>query len=154
MTTEPDPRHYPKPDVPCACGSHSGAVLPIQKAWVPRWETDRWAPRDKYVFWDPAWPDPPRTCTYCGGVCPSDVFHLLAQGWEIEGTGKCYKAYINPPGSAAHHKQLVESFGDSEREPPQFRTPNPPLKFYAHHCTEEELQRFNHYARAQQSKRP
>lgn len=89
------------------------------------WDTDRWEPRgasDTSTFFPQGF-QPPRTCSYCGGVHPQDALDLMQKGWRIEATDKSYKRYMHPPHGT--------------------REASPPVKLYVMHLTPEQIDRFN-----------
>jgi hypothetical protein len=93
------------------------------------------------------WPgEPPRTCSFCGGIHPDDAIKLLTEGWEVEGTGK---RYLHPPGFRARHAPLIDSIdrgtiggGTSQHS----WEPVPPVKLYDQHFNDEQIVRFNNAA--------
>lgn len=69
-----------------------------------RWPSNRREPLIKRVRTRaPNWPATlwdwqPRTCSFCGGVHPDDLEHLVYElGWHFEPTDKHYKLYLEPP---------------------------------------------------------
>jgi hypothetical protein len=90
---------------------------------------------------------PPRVCSFCGGIHPEDAIRLVSEGWEIDPTGKSYKRYLNPPGSAQRHAAFLASCRDPNREPgegvPSVWAPTPPVKLYAWHLDADQRRRFN-----------
>lgn len=94
------------------------------------------------------WPgDVPRTCSYCGGIHPEDAIRLVTEGWEVEATGKSYKRYLNPPGTAAKRVAVLANLraGISQMEvtADQVWGPTPPAKLYTDHLNDEQIGRFN-----------
>jgi hypothetical protein len=94
------------------------------------------------------WPwGPPRTCSFCGGIHPEDAIRLVDEGWEVEGTGKSYKRYLEPPGTCARNHAFLASIRDQSREPgegvPSVWSPTPPVKLYVYHFDEDQARRFN-----------
>jgi hypothetical protein len=67
--------------------------------------------------------DPPRTCSFCGGIHPEDAIRLVSENWRIEPTTKDYKRYLQPPLPGWH--------------------PTPPVKLYVQHFSDEQVERFN-----------
>jgi hypothetical protein len=100
------------------------------------------------------WPGPgpvPRVCSFDGGIHPDDAIRLIHAGWEVGGTDKSYKRYLNPPGYRAHmeavfgrirHQRLGEPLPP---EPPavRYESPIPPVKVYVQHFSGDQIQRFN-----------
>lgn len=67
---------------------------------------------------------PPRTCSFCGGANVDDVIELLKLGWQLHGTDKGYKWYVEPPNPSWH--------------------PIPPVKLYSQHFeSQEQVDRLN-----------
>lgn len=89
----------------------------------------------------------PRTCSFCGGIHPDDCLKLMEEGWEVEGTDKNYKRYLNPPGYSTKQQALLKSIADPQREPgegvPSVWSPTPPVKVYFYHFTPEQGAKFN-----------
>ncbi len=138
-----------------------------------QWETDRWCADEEKVkamhdeedkkhkpgtFFRGPWNDrwlwswgPPRTCSYCGGIHPEDAIRVMQEGWEVEGTDKFYKKYINPPGTHTQHEAFIASIKDHKREPgqgvPSVWSPAPPVKLYTDHLTQDQIDRFNEVLR-------
>lgn len=111
-----------------------------------QWETDRWGQREEDV-WNWSWS--PRTCSFCGGAHPEDVFKLIEEGWELDKTDKCYKAYLEPPGYAQAHAATLRAIraskgGDLDTSRiPSVWSPVPPVKVYTQHFTKEQVDRLN-----------
>lgn len=101
---------------------------------------------DSNDLWKWSW-GPPRTCDFCGGIHPDDAIKLIEEGWEVEPTGKNYKRYLNPPGSAVRHMAVIASLQDPKREPfegvPSIWTPTPPVKLYVAHFEQSHVDAFN-----------
>lgn len=114
-----------------------------------RWS--RWANRLPMLYesggtcWE--WPWSPRTCNYCGGAHPDDVLRLMREGWEVEGTTKVYKRYLNPPGIAARYAEYYAG----KPVTPGGWSPVPPVKIYVEHFTPAQVNEFNALLR---SRRP
>jgi hypothetical protein len=91
--------------------------------------------------------DPPRTCSFCGGIHPEDAIRLVTDGWEVEPTSKSYKRYLVPPGAATRHAAFLASLRDPAREPgqgmPSAWEPTPPVKLYTMHLDADQVRRFN-----------
>jgi len=106
------------------------------------------------------WPWQPRTCSFCGGAHPDDILQLMRERWEIEGTDKGYKRYVQPPGSSARHEAFIVHMRDNAkrmREPAEgWRSegwsPVPPVKLYVQHFSEEQVKRFNTISAARYGK--
>jgi hypothetical protein len=83
----------------------------------------------------------PRTCSFCGSIHPDDAVRLLRDGWGVEGTGKAYKRYLNPPGYEEYmsewRKQLDVPL--HERKRIDWWSPVPPVKLYAEHFVGYDL---------------
>lgn len=107
---------------------------------VPLAELDEW-PTDKWKGWPAELGTPPRSCSYCGSVHPGDAVAMIRAGWEIEPTTKCYKWYINPPGSKLHHKRVLRNIAN----PPKatHATVSPMVKFYGPHGSPADLAALN-----------
>lgn len=109
--------------------------------------TTKWhirGPSNDLWFW--SW-GPPRTCSYCGGIHPEDALRLLGDDWEVDGTTKGYKKYLNPPGTNQKHAALIRSLQDKNKEPfqcvPSVWSPTPPVKVYVQHFTAEHIDQWN-----------
>jgi len=114
-----------------------GAMIPASSVngVVETWQTG----------WLKDWGEPPLCCSYCGGIRPADALKLLNDGWEVESTGKPYKRYLNPPGTAKARAKVVEMLEANRlEEAPDYNTPVPPVKLYVYHLSAEEINRFNH----------
>lgn len=158
-----------KAECPRNDGQYPGVVV--------TWETDRWttdldkvaAERQAYLDRHPgsstsesmgAWHgpgDPPRTCSYCGGLHPEDAIRLIEAGWEIDPTTKDYKRYLLPPGSEQRHVILMRQFKDHSKAPnfgqvPSVWSPTPPVKLYVYHFSKEQIDRVNALIDARKSK--
>lgn len=121
--------------------------------WRPgaaRWGTH---PSDKF----PEGFEKPRTCSFCGGVHPEDAIALLKLGWELDSTGKWYKAYMEPPGTMLQRNRIIKAIGNQEKEKEAFRVPHvhpsPPVKLYTMHFSETQIREVNDYLKAQIEKR-
>lgn len=89
---------------------------------------------------------PPRTCDFCGGIHPEDAIRLVQDGWEVGGTGKAYKRYLNPPGTRQRHNAAMRSVGEGDAgfsRVPSVWTPGPPVKLYVMHFSDEQIEQFN-----------
>ena len=120
------------------------------KEGLDRWKNDRWEPRgnDTVVF--PEGFEKPRTCSFCGCANHDDVIKLIEAGWEIEITGKRYKAYLHPPGYRAAIRSVLS--GAMQGQAPAGQSPVPPVKFYSMHATQEQIDRINALHQAQLAK--
>ena len=87
----------------------------------------------------------PRTCSFCGGIHPDDAIALIEGGWEVEGTTKGYKRYLNPPGYAAYQEAAIAALRRRDAVPTEGRveSPVPPVKLYVQHFDEAQIARFN-----------
>jgi hypothetical protein len=115
------------------------------KEMLDYWSTSNWGP-----YYMSQWPkefEPPRTCSFCGGVHPDDAIKLVEQGWEVEATGKFYKRYINPPGTKAARDIYFKTGVFPGRE---YTDPTPPVKLYTMHFTAEQIERFNTLLKARE----
>lgn len=146
-------RHHEACDVEgCSCPAFaepSGEVVICGRdGALARWTSSRWG-----TFYGAKWPEgftKPRTCTNCGGVDPEGATRLIEEGWEVEGTGKSYKRYLNPPGCHAARHAFIESVRDGALDDPgraallpRVETPIPPVKLYVAHFSEEQIARLN-----------
>lgn len=136
------------------------------RAWPgpDTWDTDRWfRPEDPayaaylarrapdglhYSATDRQWLDPgavPQTCSYCGSIAPADALRLLEAGWEVEVTGKWYKRYLNPQGTAAHRQAVLTALRTHTPLPvvAAYWMPTPPVKVYVPHLTDAEIAQWN-----------
>lgn len=147
------------------------ATMAVQLAHQPRWVTGSWT-RYRWVDWirckwfyltnSPGsststtfWPGPypvPRVCTYDGGIHPEDAIRMLKAGWEVAGTNKSYKRYLEPPGYKARMQWLsIAGYPSKDKpphpeagpEPPYTPAPFPATKLYVQHFTEDQIARFN-----------
>lgn len=87
----------------------------------------------------------PRTCSFCGGAHPDDIVALLRAGWEVEGTSKSYKRYLEPPGHRRYMDEIMAHRGtaDGAAPRPRYPSPVPPVKVYVQHFSEEQIAAFN-----------
>jgi len=99
------------------------------------------------------WPgDVPRTCSYCGSIHPVDALRLVSEGWEVEGTGKSYKRYLNPPG----YRNVLQDYfdakcsGEKRWKNAYPWSPVPPVKLYVDHLTRDQVERLNAIHRVNQ----
>jgi hypothetical protein len=106
------------------------------------WDTNLWTPLEGDVpdtrTYFPEGFTPPRTCTYCGAAHPDDALALMRQGWLVEGTGKQYKRYLQPPRQVPH---------ENDEAPRPYRSPVPAVKVYSMHFTEVQIEQFNFLAK-------
>ena len=117
--------------------------------WVREWHRLRgWLPNPSQggTTWE--WPWQPRTCSFCGGVHPEDAARLVQEGWEMHGTDKGYKHYMEPPGSRARHARIMQSIHVLEEparraEVWQGWSAVPPVKLYVQHFNSEQIKVFN-----------
>ena len=108
-------------------------VLPPSE--LDEWSTDRW--KD----WPASLGTAPRSCSYCGSIHPDDAIRLIQSGWEIEPTTKCYKWYINTPGSKLHHMRVMRDIAN----PPEAMHARviPMVKFHGPHGSPAQLVALN-----------
>lgn len=158
------------PDEMQTCPRRMNELGPWERApCLDRWTADRWSTDPEAVaakhaaedarhpnitvhrgphndLWLWSW-GPPRTCSFCGGLHPEDAIRLVAEGWEVDATGKAYKRYLEPPGSRTRHEALMASLRDPSREAgqgvPSVWAPTPPVKLYVMHFDEDQIRRFN-----------
>lgn len=132
------------------CPRRTETSLGIQSA---AGDTDYWENGNRWgSHSSDHWPieagNPPRTCTFCGGVHPEDALRLLDEGWEIDQTLKFYKAYLQPPGNGLHRRRMFEAIGsdvdmDRVEQIPHHASPVPSVKFYTQHANEQQIARVN-----------
>lgn len=110
------------------------------------WETNTWDMKGKNDYW-PYGFDKPRTCSFCGGVNIDDAIKLIEEGWEIHTTTKPYKWYLEPPGTIAYRRRVINAMGDEEKVKIVFGEPIksavPPVKMYGQHATKEQITKLN-----------
>ena len=94
---------------------------------------------------------PPRSCSFCGGIHPEDALYLLENGWEVEGTGKSYKRYLEPPGYHENIRRCIDEIRSRSEKLPPFWDPTPPVKLYTSHFTDEQVERFNEVLKRQKA---
>lgn len=82
------------------------------------WRHNRWGGDPASFKWPKELGEPPRSCSFCGGVHVTDVIKMIVDGWVIEPSDKSYKWYIEPPKGLS----II-----------------PPVKLYGQHATPEEL---------------
>lgn len=90
--------------------------------------------------------DQPRTCSFCGGVHPEDAIGLIRAGWEVGGTDKGYKRYLEPPGHRSHHEAVMQhlrSRNEGAMPKGRYPSPVPPVKLYVQHFSEAQIAAFN-----------
>jgi len=110
-----------------------------------KWETDRWDL--DWAKWNWSWR--PRTCSFCGGAHPEDVFKLIEEGWELDKTDKCYKAYLMPPGTAQAVQATLRAIRASkggaldDSRIPSVWSPVPPVKIYTMHFNKDQVDQLN-----------
>lgn len=110
---------------------------------VDHWERNSWHRYDQWRRWPEGF-DPPRTCSFCGGAHPDDVIALIERGWEVDGTDKAYKRYLEPPGYRAQARRWTERLHDASVEiGSEIVGPVPPVKVYGWHFSEAQRERFN-----------
>lgn len=73
---------------------------------------------------------------------------LVREGWEIDPSTKQYKIYLGPPGtlnsqqallnSLRRHRPGPENVSDIFKSVPSVWIPNPPVKIYFQHFSQEE----------------
>ena len=122
---------------------------------LDHWQTTRWCwlarviDHLKYREGGTSWPWhwKPRTCSFCGGVHPEDAIKLVRDGWEVEGTTKAYKRYLQPPGYRQWCKELSTTIGIGPFPLPPHPPPVPPVKVYTYHFSEAQREQFNFEAR-------
>lgn len=139
------------PPCPRSVGAPFDPVRPM--AWVDdHWEAGKLIPartvndvvEEWQTGWESDWPEPPLTCSYCGGISAADAMRLIAAGWEIEMTDKSYKAYLHPPGYEEHLNAVMNSIRNHTQYSSRYHSPVPPVKLYTYHFTKEEIHRLNH----------
>lgn len=103
-----------------------------------QWLTDRWQGGD----WPQEYGAPPRACSYCGGLHPDDAINLVNAGWEVDTNTSASKWILEPPGSTALNKVLIEAIGShsgmEDVVPPH--SIKPQVKFYAQHASSEQVE--------------
>ena len=91
----------------------------------------------------------PRACSYCGSIHPDDAIKLIEEGWEVEGSTKSYKHYLNPPGDRLRYEVLVGKRSIESLTPEEqtiiknYWSPTPPVKLYMLHLTKDHVHRLN-----------
>lgn len=126
---------------PCTCPRRGeGGPWDASAKNEDAWEHGRlrWGTRDSDKW---RWSWKPRTCSFCGGVCPVDAFKLLKEGWELE-IAKGYKLYLYPPG----YTEWLDNFSVTMKglsKDDDVWSPVPPVKLYTMHYTPEEVEELN-----------
>lgn len=113
---------------------------------LDHWRVGRWKERDRATRWEWEWE--PRVCSFCGGVHPEDVLKLVREGWEVDPSTKRYKIYLGPPGTRTSQQALLKSLrahrpgpedmSDVFKRVPSVWIPNPPVKIYFQHFSQEQ----------------
>lgn len=133
----------------CATAEESAAK---SAEWNAEHPDNGWQMPDDHMLWKGEPWMMPRTCSFCGSVHPDDAILLMSNGWEVEATGKSYKRYLNPPGTAQRLATLMRRLDAREPEPfravPSVWSPTPPVKLYTMHMSEAQVGVFNAALRA------
>lgn len=148
------PKRTGEPQNPICRVSHGN---PGAKGHQFLWEKVRWRPGARIpamaksnqdggmtilkwqIGWDESLGEPPRTCSFCGGIHPDDAIRMIEEGWEPDPTTKGYKLYMEPPGTRAARRRRQQGAED----PGGLPGPTPPVKLYTYHLDEGQIERCN-----------
>lgn len=84
----------------------------------------------------------PRFCSFCGSLHPDDAIELVELGWEVIGTTKTYKRYLEPPGTALSRSVTIKRLrGNDKVVPPSVWKAQ--LKVYIMHFDKDQAKRWN-----------
>lgn len=123
------------------------------------WERTRWG-KNGIVSWPEQFGEPPRTCSFCGGVHVEDALKLIEEHkFEVSITSKFYKCYIEPPGTLKRIQLLKDKLSDTDKEEgrydevkEEFMYPiSPPVKLYTQHADNDQIALLNGIIKQQQA---
>lgn len=123
------------------CPRRKSSSGPFKGVGEDQWLIGDWLSRTSY------WPTTdrhPRCCSFCGGIHPDDAIRLVQAGWDVIGTNKSYKRFLEPPGLFEASKAAIKTYrktGKLVKE--KIRNPDPKVVLFTYHFSIKQAESFN-----------